>query len=51
MTYHSVAHFAHTWGMFFLVVPFVIAVAYALWPANRDEFSKAARAPLDLGDE
>jgi len=51
MTYESVAQFAKTWGMFLLIIPFCIAVAYALWPSNRDEFVKAARAPLDHGDE
>lgn len=51
MTYEAVAHFAKTWGMFFLIIPFGIAVAYALWPSNRDEFGRAARTPLDQGEE
>jgi cytochrome c oxidase cbb3-type subunit IV len=49
MNYHTMVQFAHTWGMF--VIPFTIAVIYALWPSNRDEFRKAARAPLESGDE
>jgi cytochrome c oxidase cbb3-type subunit 4 len=51
MTYHTMVQFAHTWGMFLFVIPFTIAVIYALWPANREEFRKAARAPLESGDE
>ena len=51
MTYETVVHLSHTWGMFLFVIPFAIAVTYALWPSNRQEFQKAARAPLDLGDE
>ncbi len=51
MTYQTMVQFAHTWGMFLFVIPFTIAVIYALWPSNRDEFRKAARAPLESGDE
>ena len=46
--------FVYDWsetGMFLFVIPFTIAVIYALWPSNRDEFRKAARAPLESGDE
>ena len=51
MTYEAVAHFAKSWGIFLLIIPFTIAVAYALWPSNQDEFGRAARAPLNQGDE
>ena len=47
MDYEVVSYFAGTWGLVFLVVLFLSAVAYALWPGNREKFSDAARTPLD----
>lgn len=51
MDYLTIAKFAQTWGLGLLVVGFVIAVIYALWPGNRDKFKRAARAPLEDGDD
>lgn len=47
MTYESASSFAQIWGMIFFIVLFVGVMAYALWPANRNKFDRAARAPLD----
>lgn len=47
MTHHDVANFAQSWGLVFLFSMFVIAVAYALWPANKSKFTEAAHRPLD----
>ena len=47
MEHQTVSQFAQTWGLVFLVVAFVLAVVYALWPGNRDKFKHAARMPLD----
>ena len=47
MTYESLASFAQTWGMVYIVGIFAIAVAYALAPKNRAKFERAARSPLD----
>jgi len=47
MTYEQVSHFAQTWGLVFLLIAFVVIVAYALWPGNRKKFDRAARRPLD----
>ncbi|WP_420404826.1 cbb3-type cytochrome c oxidase subunit 3 [Nisaea sp.] len=47
MDYQTVSAFAQTWGLVFLVVMFVAAVAYALWPGNRSKFKKAAHVPLE----
>ncbi len=44
--YETLSSFAQTWGMFFMIVPFVVAVVYALWPGNRAKFSRAAAQPL-----
>ena len=47
MSYMTAAQFAQTWGLGFLVVMFLAAVAYALWPGNRGKFEKAAHMPLN----
>jgi cytochrome c oxidase cbb3-type subunit IV len=46
MTYFDLAVFSKTWGMIFLIVLFLSAVTYALWPSNKNKFSKAAQMPL-----
>jgi cytochrome c oxidase cbb3-type subunit 4 len=45
--YESVAAFAQTWGLVFLVAMFAAVLAYALWPGNKDKFEAAARSPLE----
>ena len=50
MTFQDVSAFAQTWGLIFLIVMFVIAVGYALWPRNKAKFQRAANLPL-LDDE
>ncbi len=51
MTYDQATHFAQTWGLILATLLFLAAVAYALWPANRSKFNRAARAPLDQEDD
>lgn len=51
MTYEQAAHLAQTWGLVMLGSCFLAAVAYALWPSNGEKFRRAARAPLNDGDE
>ncbi len=46
MDYESVRSFAATWGLVALVIMFLAAVAYALWPRNRARFRDAAHMPL-----
>ena len=48
--YQSAVQFAQTWGVMLLLALFGVAVAYALWPSNREKFDRAARAPLNDGD-
>jgi cytochrome c oxidase cbb3-type subunit IV len=50
MSYEQAAHIAETWGLALLAALFAGAVLYALWPANRETFNRAARAPLNDGD-
>ncbi len=47
MTFHDVSSLSQSWGLVFLVTMFLIAVAYALWPTNKDKFDKAAKSALD----
>lgn len=51
MSYEQATQFAQTWGLVLLSAGFVAAVAYALWPGNRDKFKNAARTPLNDGDD
>lgn len=44
--YETLSSFAQTWGLGFFVLMFLVALAYALWPSNRDKFRDAARQPL-----
>mgnify|MGYP003982950479 FL=1 len=47
MTYEMVSTFAQTYGLLGLFTMFAVAVAYALWPSNREKFDQAARMPLE----
>jgi cytochrome c oxidase cbb3-type subunit 4 len=51
MTYAAMSHFAQTWGMIYFLAMFAAAYAYALWPANRGAFRRAADLPLQKTDE
>ena len=51
MSYEQATHFAQTWGLGLLTLSFALAVAYALWPSNREKFNSAAHAPLNDGDD
>jgi len=48
--YEEISRIAGTWGLGFLVLLFLIAVVYALWPRNRDKFERAKRIPLEDED-
>jgi cbb3-type cytochrome oxidase subunit 3 len=37
--------------MFYAIVLFLIVLGYALWPANKSTFDRAARAPLESEDD
>ncbi len=43
--------FSKSFGLFYLIAMSVVAVAYALWPANQAQFDHAAQQILDLDDE
>lgn len=48
--HETLSSFAQTWGLGLFVVMFLVAVAYALWPSNREKFKAAAHQPLDDKD-
>ncbi|GEQ97890.1 hypothetical protein JCM17844_15270 [Iodidimonas gelatinilytica] len=45
--YEAISKIAGTWGLLFLLVLFVAAVAYALWPSNKKTFDHARNLPLE----
>lgn len=47
MTYETVTPLAQVLGMAIFILLFAGAVTYALWPANRDKFKRAAESPLE----
>jgi cytochrome c oxidase cbb3-type subunit 4 len=51
MSYEQATHIAQTWGLVLLTALFAAAVAYALWPSNKDKFKRAAHAPLEDEDD
>ena len=51
MTYAAISEWAQQAGSLYFVTIFIGACAYAFWPRNKADFDKAARAPLDLGDD
>ena len=47
LSYETVAQFAQQGGTVYFAAVFLAGVAYAFWPKKREEFQRAARAPLE----
>ena len=45
-TYELLAQFAQSGGTVYCFLFFLLALVYALWPANDARFKEAARMPL-----
>ena len=45
--YELLYEIAGTWGLLFLLVLFVGALGYALWPGNKRKFDRAKQVPLE----
>ena len=45
-TYRALSEIAQTWGLVYFAGLFLIVLAYALWPANKQRFDDAASIPL-----
>jgi cytochrome c oxidase cbb3-type subunit 4 len=50
MDHETLVAFAKTFGLFYLIVMFLVAVAYAFWPSKCKEFDRAAKSVLDDED-
>jgi cytochrome c oxidase cbb3-type subunit 4 len=48
--HHVLVSLAKGFGLFYLLAMAAVALAYALWPANRRLFEKAARDIIDDED-
>ncbi|MEM6463986.1 MAG: cbb3-type cytochrome c oxidase subunit 3 [Pseudomonadota bacterium] len=46
MEYQTLRTFADSWGLLFLVIVFVVAVAYTFRPGSKKEADKIAQIPL-----
>jgi cytochrome c oxidase cbb3-type subunit IV len=47
MDYNTVSSFSQSYGLLYLFGLFLIIIAYALWPRNKEKFDKAAKIPLE----
>lgn len=43
--------FSKSFGLFYLIIMSLVALAYALWPANQAQFDKAAKGIFDDEDK
>ena len=50
MAYEDISRFVQQGGTIFFIVIFVLGLVYALKPAKKAEFDRAARMPLDEDD-
>lgn len=50
MDHDTVVAFSKSWGLFYLMAGAVVALIYALWPANKTRFDKAARDIIEDED-
>lgn len=50
MTYETAARIAQQGGLIYFGLIFLAGCAYALWPAKREEFRRAAHLPLEKED-
>lgn len=48
--HHMLVGFAKSFGLFYLIALSAVALAYALWPSNRQRFDAAAKAILNDED-
>lgn len=48
--YETLASIAQSWGLLIFILAFVLVLLYALNPASREQFDRAARIPLEEKD-
>jgi cytochrome c oxidase cbb3-type subunit IV len=47
MDHETLVGFAKTFGLVYLVVMFLLCVAWAFWPSRQEELDRASRSVLD----
>ena len=47
ISHDDLVAFAKSFGLFYLIVMFLVVCAYAFWPSKQREFDRAARSVLD----
>lgn len=50
MSYDILAHYVKIGGTVVFTSVFVVSIAYALWPGNKERFNRAAQLPLQSND-
>ena len=45
--HETLVAFAKTFGLIYLILMFLVAVAYAFWPSKREEFDRAAKSVFE----
>jgi cytochrome c oxidase cbb3-type subunit 4 len=48
--HETVVGFAKSFGLFYLIILATVALIYALWPANKERFDRAAMDIIDDED-
>jgi cytochrome c oxidase cbb3-type subunit 4 len=49
-SHFTLVSFSKSFGLIYLLAMAAVALAYALWPRNRDQFDKAARDIIEDED-
>lgn len=49
-SYDTVAAFAKSWGLFYLIAFAIVVIAYTFWPSNKARFDRAKTSILDKDD-
>ncbi|WP_375262262.1 cbb3-type cytochrome c oxidase subunit 3 [Palleronia sp.] len=50
ISHDTLVAFAKTFGLFYLIAMFLVALLYAFWPSNGKRFKRAADSVLDDED-
>ncbi len=46
LSFEEVLEISRSWDAVYFLAVFAAAVAYALWPRNKEKFARAAQIPL-----
>ncbi|WP_309627424.1 cbb3-type cytochrome c oxidase subunit 3 [Brevundimonas sp.] len=51
LDYETVARFAQQGGLIYFGAIFIAGLTYALWPKNRERFTRLSRLPLEKDED